>query len=1309
MPSRPPHRCRRRVTTFPAAAWWPAVTLGAGLVLWAVSLAQLDAGSLGRFGLVSNLPVAYFAGIAIAAAGFVLALHRGMRPLLLAAHGALLLLMLHATPAIGYAELRYAWAWKHVGVVDMLQHRHTLTGGTAVLDIYRHWPGFFAAAAALVDGTGVKSALSFASWGPPFFALLDAALLVVALRALTDDRRRIALAVWVFMIANWVGQDYFAPQAFGFALYLAIIAIVLQWYRTPGAVTERFRAGSVEPPGPEAIAPHGTAPQRRSVAVIFLVLLAATATSHPLTPIVVCLSLGALRVFRVLDRRWPLVASVVVTVGWLLTGAGTYTLQNIRSLFDQVGRLGSNVDSNLASFGSLSPAQHVVADMGRMVVAVVALLAVAGFARRVRHGYVDRAAVALCIAPGLLLAAGAYGGEAIFHAYLFALPFAAFLAAGLFYPSIHARAAWGHTVGIAVVTCALLTGFMFAYFGKDAWSDFTPGEVRAARIVFATAPPNSLLIDGTLEYPTQFEHVDRFTYVTLGTEPTSEVKQVLADPAKWLREWMTDPRYAQGYLIITKSQIAEVEATGQLPRGSLQRAEQQLLAAPGFKVLYHDSDALLITVPRTTTTGAFAVNGQRLIVAWSVTALVMMAAMPGAPLTLLVVIGFLLCCPGIVISGHLGIDDRAFSAMLLVGSSLALDALVAESLVYLHVFTGTRVVAVLAAIAVGGALLRRPVPSAARPQVRAQAGHVPAPQYELDFDRSMPVLLVRIGRYPVYHGGVCAIRSFGRVGVPVHAIVEDRLTPAAASRYLESAHVWPTTGGETEEFLVEGLRRIGDALGTRALAIPTDDESAVLLAEHGDVLREHFVYPAIESRLPRRLASKEGLHIMCGAFGVPQPDAFFPRTVDDIYDYAARATFPIVVKNVEPFARLQRKAVGGTTVVQDRGALFELASTFPSPRSAMFQEYIPRDDAEDWIFQTYCNEDYAAIVPFTGIKLRSWPPHAGVTTYARAVRNEELEELSVNFCRDLGYRGVCDLDWRFDRRDGRYKLVDFNPRPGAQFELFATEAGVDVVRAMHLDLTGRPVPPAPPLRNGIRIEHLDLPSSIAYRGRHEPVPADLDTGGRARHAWAAPDDPVPFLVMAVRVAAVAIGRSAARLVGRAPRPQNAPAPTPAPVAPAPDRPAPRRRRQRLALAAALGGAVVAAGTVVLATTGGHHHTVPPPARVAPATLSVAHIARDTVTVSFTPTHSGGPVSVVATQAPGAATPVWSTARVAAGQRVLVVLPFPTGTTTVTVDGLTPSGHPLELVLDPAALQARLGIHCSQPAPADQAACAWLGS
>ncbi len=325
-------------------------------------------------------------------------------------------------------------------------------------------------------------------------------------------------------------------------------------------------------------------------------------------------------------------------------------------------------------------------------------------------------------------------------------------------------------------------------------------------------------------------------------------------------------------------------------------------------------------------------------------------------------------------------------------------------------------------------------------------------------DRAVPALIVKFGDYPLHHGGVGAIRSLGRLGVPMYAITEDRCTPAASSRYLRRAFVWPTTGTEEPERLVEGLLRIGRRIGRPALLVPTDEEAAVLIAERQEELGDRFLFPRVEAGLPRRLASKQGLHELCVEHGIPTPAAAFPRSYGDIERFAQTARFPLVAKNREAFVRRARPAVHGTTRIASRGALLALARDWGERPGVILQEYLPREEAEDWIVHAYFDADSTPRALFTGVKVRSWPPHAGMTANAYVVDNPELADLAARFIKQIGFTGIIDLDLRFDRRDGQYKLLDFNPRMGAQFRLFESESGVDVVRAMHLDLTGRTVP-----------------------------------------------------------------------------------------------------------------------------------------------------------------------------------------------------------------------------------------------------------
>ena len=382
-------------------------------------------------------------------------------------------------------------------------------------------------------------------------------------------------------------------------------------------------------------------------------------------------------------------------------------------------------------------------------------------------------------------------------------------------------------------------------------------------------------------------------------------------------------------------------------------------------------------------------------------------------------------------------------------------------------------------------------------------------------DRQVPALILKVGQYPLHSGGLAAVRTLGRLGIPVYAITEDRLTPMAVSRYCTGRFVWHATGREEPSVLAGQLRAIGQRLGRPAVVVPMDDESAVLLAEHTAELWEYFLFPHIDPKLPRTLASKQKLYDLCRRYDIPAPVTASPATGAELVAFAQQATFPVVVKVAEPWVRRRFPVVAHSSVMESAQELISIAPPADAPPNVIVQEYIPREHAEDWFVHLYCDAGSNSLLTFTGVKVRSWPPHAGATASAYSAPNPELAGLAERLCKEIGFRGIADLDWRLDKRDGRYKLVDFNPRVGNQFRIFETAAGADVVRALHLDMTGRPVTPEPQVdHRRIVVEHIDLPARLSYRGGSgypsaPPVPRPTST----ELAWLAPDDPLPFLAM----------------------------------------------------------------------------------------------------------------------------------------------------------------------------------------------------
>ena len=381
-----------------------------------------------------------------------------------------------------------------------------------------------------------------------------------------------------------------------------------------------------------------------------------------------------------------------------------------------------------------------------------------------------------------------------------------------------------------------------------------------------------------------------------------------------------------------------------------------------------------------------------------------------------------------------------------------------------------------------------------------------------DLDTGLPAIVLWVSPFPLQHNCLGVFRSLGRAGVPVYAVVADPDAPVAKSRYLSGQILWQPHRGEGYKVLIDRLLDFGRNLGRRSLIICTSDEMAVLVARRRAVLEQWFVLPDVNPRLPAELADKHSLATVCERVGTAIPPSVTVDTMSQLDAVMNQIELPVMVKSTALRGQVQN--VENSTLVQTREALSELAEKWFEPFQVLLQEYLPDEFCEDWFTHGYCDANSRAEVVFTGRKVRTWPAHGGATAAAYTAADAELVVAAKQFCAKVGYRGIFDMDWRIDRRTGRYYLLDFNPRVGAQFRMFEDDAGIDVVRAMHLDLSGRPVPLGHQI-NGERfiVEPWDLASLVSTRRR----PVDGFGGaGRPKGAWLAGDDMVPVVAAATQ-------------------------------------------------------------------------------------------------------------------------------------------------------------------------------------------------
>jgi len=398
-------------------------------------------------------------------------------------------------------------------------------------------------------------------------------------------------------------------------------------------------------------------------------------------------------------------------------------------------------------------------------------------------------------------------------------------------------------------------------------------------------------------------------------------------------------------------------------------------------------------------------------------------------------------------------------------------------------------------------------------------------------DATTPVVILKMTTNLVQHGVLGILRSAGRWGIPVHWVHNEGAAPAARSRHLTAAHPLPP-GPATAERWAEHLSRVGRAVGGRPVLVATDDPSSALVAEYRDRLEPLYRFPAPAEGLVDSLVDKRRLHELCLETGLPTPDARFPQRSADLEEYAAAGEFPVVVKRIGAPDAAGAELLPSVTVVRTRDELRALARRLPEAAvpGAMLQEYIPGGARSVWMLDGYFGADSACLAAYTGRKLRQHPTHTGMTSLGVCEHNRAVIETTERFMREIGYRGIVDMGYRHDARDGRYKLLDVNPRIGATFRLFVDAAGTDVLRALYLDMTGQPPPPRAPVREGRRwlVEHHDLAeAAAAIRRREMTVRGWVGSLLPVREgAWFSPADPLPAAALAVAFARRGIGREA---------------------------------------------------------------------------------------------------------------------------------------------------------------------------------------
>jgi D-aspartate ligase len=289
------------------------------------------------------------------------------------------------------------------------------------------------------------------------------------------------------------------------------------------------------------------------------------------------------------------------------------------------------------------------------------------------------------------------------------------------------------------------------------------------------------------------------------------------------------------------------------------------------------------------------------------------------------------------------------------------------------------------------------------------------------------------------HGALAVVRSLGRQGIPVWFANDDNVL-ARLSRFTRNAIAWPgpNAAGAADFLLDLGRHHRLDGW----VLIPCADEEARLVSQNHAALAQIFRLRTPPWETMRWAYDKHRMNERAAALGLDLPRSVSVASREDLLNADLR--FPVILKpavkhhgNAFTLAKAWR--------ADDRAALiarYDDAAALVGADAVVVQELIPGRGAAQFSYAALWDRG-RPVASLTARRSRQYPIDFGYTsTFVETIARADAEEAACRFLDSLGYDGLVEVEFKYDTRDGRLKLLDVNARAWTWIAL-GGRAGVD--------------------------------------------------------------------------------------------------------------------------------------------------------------------------------------------------------------------------------------------------------------------------
>lgn len=360
--------------------------------------------------------------------------------------------------------------------------------------------------------------------------------------------------------------------------------------------------------------------------------------------------------------------------------------------------------------------------------------------------------------------------------------------------------------------------------------------------------------------------------------------------------------------------------------------------------------------------------------------------------------------------------------------------------------------------------------------------------------------------------GLSLARSLGRRGVPVWIVMSPDAQLAKYSRYTTRTFLWPA---EDPEAQIAYILELNDRFHLNNWVVfPTSDDSAAMLSKSRSLLSSRLRVSTPEWSVLRWAFDKRLTYRLAANKGVDYPTTIYPVSERD--SRLLECKFPAILKPAT-HSVVSRFTADKAWPVENIDQLilrYREACQLIPPELILVQELIPGGGEAQFSYAALCR-DGEPIASLTARRTRQYPIDFGYSSsFVETLDVPEIVAPSRRLLAAIRYSGLVELEYKFDSRNGRYKLLDINPRLWTWSPLGA-RAGVDFPYLLWQMMVGESIKGCT-ARSGARWMRIstDVPAALhsIFRGRLSFKSYMRSLRGPLEFALMAKDDPLPALM-----------------------------------------------------------------------------------------------------------------------------------------------------------------------------------------------------